>query len=182
MKPLSSNVGADGSSRGGNKVTEPVIAAVEGHCVAGGPVLTVWCDLRVCGETAIFGEFCRQWGMPLIDVGQSRALDMLLTGRPVAAAEALSFGLASRVVPHGGARAGAQALAAQIASFPDQACMRVDRPSALEQRGLPGEGNALLNEYRLGGSVLRGAVAGAGRFRDAAGRGGNLINMGKSKL
>jgi len=212
LKALSSKVGTDGLSRGGNKVTEPdpnarlqegpmgptrlalskpVIAAVEGHCVAGGLELAVWCDLRICDELAVFGVFCRRWGVPLVDggtvrlprlIGQSRALDMILTGRPVPALEALHFGLVNRVVSKGTARQAAEALAFEIASYPEQDCMRMDRRSALEQWGLPSEGHALLNGYRLGSSVLRHAVQSAGRFRDGAGRGGSFGDFSKSQL
>src|SRR5829696_1966746 len=104
-------------------LSKPVIAAVEGYAVAGGLELALWCDLRIASETAIFGVFCRRWGVPLIDggtirlprlIGQSRALDMILTGRPVGAAEALSWGLADRVVPSGEGRRAAEALAAEL--------------------------------------------------------------------
>jgi enoyl-CoA hydratase/carnithine racemase len=122
------------------QLTKPVIAAVAGHAVAGGLELALWCDLRVAEASAVFGVFCRRWGVPLIDggtvrlpriVGQGNALDMILTGRPVGAEEALRMGLANRVVPDGQARAAAEALAAEIARFP-QACMRADRRSAYE--------------------------------------------------
>src|SRR5438874_6241093 len=121
---------------------KPVIAAVSGHAVAGGLELALWCDLRVAEEDAVFGVFCRRWGVPLIDggtvrlprvVGLGRALDMILTGRPVAAPEALAMGLADRVVPPGQARPAAEALAHEIAALPQQ-CLRSDRASALEGR------------------------------------------------
>src|SRR5215472_9537174 len=136
------------------QLSKPVIAAVAGYAVAGGLELALWCDLRVAEEDATFGVFCRRWGVPLIDggtvrlprlVGHSRALDMILTGRPVGAEEALAWGLANRVVPRGRARAEAEALAAEVARFP-QACMKNDRASALEQWGL-GEEAAMKNEF-----------------------------------
>src|SRR5439155_12246382 len=117
------------------RLTKPVIAAVSGPAVAGGLELALWCDLRVADTTAVFGVFCRRWGVPLIDggtfrlprlIGQSRAMDMILRGRPVDAAEALAMGLANRVVPAGEARSAAEALAVDLAKVP-QACMRSDR-------------------------------------------------------
>ncbi|MGV9775000.1 crotonase/enoyl-CoA hydratase family protein, partial [Streptosporangium sp. NPDC003464] len=123
------------------RLTKPVIAAVAGHAVAGGLELALWCDLRVAEADAVFGVFCRRWGVPLIDggtvrlprlIGTGRALDMILTGRPVPAQEALDMGLVNRVVPVGGAREAAEGLAAAIARFP-QGCMRGDRLSVLEQ-------------------------------------------------
>src|SRR3954469_18416980 len=144
-------------------LSKPVIAAVEGHAVAGGLELALWCDLRVASASAIFGVFCRRWGVPLIDggtvrlprlIGQSRAMDLILTGRPVEAAEALEIGLANRLVPAGEAVAAAQELARQIAAFP-QACLRGDRLSALEQWG-KSEEDALAAEFRaaMGTGVL----------------------------
>src|SRR5206468_6359905 len=123
---------------------KPVIAAVSGHAVAGGLELALWCDLRVAEQDAVFGVFCRRWGVPLIDggtvrlprlIGLSRALDMILTGRPVKADEALAIGLANRVVPKGEARAAAEDLARQIAAHP-QECMRNDRRSSHDQFAL----------------------------------------------
>jgi enoyl-CoA hydratase len=162
------------------RLTKPVIAAVSGHAVAGGLELALWCDLRVADEDAVFGVFCRRWGVPLIDggtvrlprlIGASRAMDLILTGRPVTAAEALGFGLANRVVPTGTARAAAEELAAQIAAFP-QTCMRQDRLSALEQDGLP-EPEALANELRQGLTSLQSdSAAGAARFAAGEGRHG----------
>ena len=148
-----------GPTRGAS--TKPMIAAVEGYAVAGGLELALLCDLRVASETAVFGVFCRRWGVPLIDggtirlprlIGQSRALDMILTGRPVGAAEALSFGLANRIVPVGEARNAAIALARELAGFP-QACLRSDRRSALDQWSLDVEA-ALRHEARLGAASL----------------------------
>ncbi|MFZ5538712.1 MAG: crotonase/enoyl-CoA hydratase family protein [Pseudomonadota bacterium] len=164
-------------------LTKPVIAAVAGHAVAGGMELALWCDLRVMEETAVFGIFCRRFGVPLIDggtvrlprlIGASRALDLILTGRPVDAREALAIGLANRVVPHGQALAEAQALAAQIAKFP-QTCLRNDRASVYEQAGLT-LAQALANEFRRGRATLASgeAAAGARRFAGGAGRHGGF--------
>jgi len=173
-------VGPMGPSR--MLVGKPVIAAIEGHAVAGGLELALLCDMRVASETAVFGVFCRRWGVPLVDggtvrlpriVGQGRALDMILTGRPVDAAEALSFGLVNRVVPAGQARAEAQELARQIARFP-QACLRSDRLSAYHQWDKPID-EALRFEGIIGEAAFRSeAVAGAARFADGAGRGGSF--------
>lgn len=163
-------------------LSKPVIASVEGHAVAGGLELALWCDLRVAAENAIFGVFCRRWGVPLIDggtvrlpriVGHGRALDMILTGRAVSAEEALSFGLVSRVVPAGTARDVAERIAADLADFP-QTCMRGDRLSAYEQWDLSLE-EALRNELRHGMRALQSeAVQGATRFKDGAGRHGSF--------
>jgi len=164
-------------------LSKPVIAAVSGYAVAGGLELALWCDLRVVEQTASFGVFCRRWGVPLIDggtirlsrlIGHSRALDLMLTGRPVGAEEALAFGLASRVVPEGEARAAAEALAAQIAAFP-QTCLRHDRLSSYEQWGLPLD-QALKNECRHGKISLASgeAEAGADRFKGGEGRHGRF--------
>lgn len=164
------------------RLTKPVIAAVAGHAVAGGLELALWCDLRVAEEDAVFGVFCRRWGVPLIDggtvrlprlVGTGRALDLILTGRAVGAAEALAMGLVDRVVPRGAARAEAERLAAELATFP-QTCLRQDRLSVLEQEGLT-EADALAGEYRHGlVSLATDAVAGAGRFAGGAGRHGSF--------
>ncbi len=162
-------------------LSKPVIAAIEGHAVAGGLELALWCDLRVVAEDAVFGVFCRRWGVPLIDggtirlprlIGLSRALDLILTGRPVEAEEALRIGLANRVASPGQALTEAKALAERIAAFP-QACMRADRLSAYEQHSL-GLEDALQNELRHGVAVLDEAVRGAARFRDGAGRHGSF--------
>src|SRR5437588_894302 len=124
-------------------LSKPVLAAVEGYAVAGGLELALWCDLRVAAEGAVFGVFCRRWGVPLIDggtvrlprlIGESRAMDMILTGRPVKADEAFSIGLVNRLVPAGEARAAAEDLARELARFP-QTCMREDRLSVLESVG-----------------------------------------------
>lgn len=164
------------------RLSKPVIAAVSGHAVAGGLELALWCDLRVADETAIFGVFCRRFGVPLVDggtvrlprlIGTSRALDLILTGREVRADEALSIGLANRLVPAGEALAAAQALAAELASLP-QACMRSDRLSVLEQEGLD-EAAAMANEVHLGLPVLGEAAAGAARFAAGVGRHGEGV-------
>jgi enoyl-CoA hydratase len=161
-------------------LTKPVIAAISGHAVAGGLELALWCDLRVIEETAILGVFCRRWGVPLIDggtvrlprlIGLGRALDLILTGRPVSAREALDMGLVNRVVAQGRAREVAEALALEIARFP-QVCMRGDRMSAYEQFGLSFE-DAIANEFKHGQTALRAeTVKGAGRFAGGAGRHG----------
>jgi enoyl-CoA hydratase len=160
---------------------KPVIAAIEGHAVAGGLELALWCDLRVVAEDAILGVFCRRWGVPLIDggtirlprlIGLSRALDLVLTGRPVDAAEALQIGLANRVAPRGKAREAAESLAREIAAFP-QLCMRNDRRSAYEQIDLPMH-DALQNEFRLGLESLAAGLEGAQRFTTGAGRHGKF--------
>lgn len=165
------------------RLGKPVIAAISGYAVAGGLELALWCDLRVMEETATFGVFCRRFGVPLIDggtirlprlIGMSRALDLLLTGRPVGAQEALDFGLVNRVVPDGAARHAAETLATQIAGFP-QACMRSDRLSAYEQWELSWEA-ALTNEFDRGMKILVSgeAVAGAQRFQSGTGRHGSF--------
>ncbi len=167
-------------------LSKPVIAAVSGHAVAGGLELAIWCDLRVVEETATFGVFCRRWGVPLIDggtirlarlIGQSRALDMVLTGRPVDAQEALAIGLANRVVPAGRARAAAEDLAAEIARFP-QTCLRGDRRSLYEQWNLPLD-DALAREFELGMETINSGetLAGATRFADGAGRHGDFEDI-----
>ncbi len=165
------------------QLSKPVIAAISGHAVAGGLELACWCDLRVCDETAVFGVFCRRFGVPLIDggtvrlprlIGMSRALDLILTGRPVEATEALQFGLANRVVPAGQALAAAEELALQLAAFPQQ-CLRGDRRSAHEQWGFD-EPAALTNEFRHGLATLRSGEtqAGAARFSGGEGRHGRF--------
>ena len=162
---------------------KPVIAAVAGYAVAGGLELALWCDLRVVESDAVFGVFCRRWGVPLIDggtirlprmIGLSQALDMILTGRPVKADEALRMGLANRVVEPGTSRAEAETLAEQIARFPQQ-CMRNDRRSAYDQFDLFFE-EALKNEFRLGLETINSGetLKGAGRFSEGAGRHGRF--------
>ena len=162
-------------------LSKPVIAAVEGFCVAGGLELALWCDMRVVARDATFGVFCRRFGVPLIDggtlrlprlIGMSRAMDMILTGRAVGAEEAFAFGLANRLVAPGEALAAACALAREVAEFP-QVCLRGDRRSAYEQWGLD-EPGALANEFRLGMQTLASGetVSGAGRFSNGVGRHG----------
>ncbi len=163
-------------------LSKPVIAAISGYAVAGGLELALWCDLRVAEEDAVLGVFCRRWGVPLIDggtvrlprlIGLSRALDLILTGRPVSAQEALGMGLVNRVVPRGQSRAAAEALARELAAFP-QACMNADRRSAYEQASLPLEA-ALVQEFQGGIRVLESeSLAGARRFAQGAGRHGKF--------
>lgn len=160
------------------RLSKPVIAAVEGYAVAGGLELALWCDLRVAAQSAAFGVFCRRWGVPLIDlgtirlprlVGQSRAADMILTGREIGADEALSFGLANRVAPDGGALAEAKKLAANIAAFP-QRCLRSDRRSMFEQWDLA-EADAIRHETELGLETIKSGETRAGATAFAKGRG-----------
>jgi len=164
------------------RLSKPVIAAVAGHAVAGGLELALWCDLRIADETAVFGVFCRRWGVPLIDggtvrlprlIGTSRAMDMILTGRAVDAGEAAAIGLANRVVPAGQALAAAQVLAARLASFP-QICLRSDRASVLDSGGL-NQTAALASEFAHGrGALEHEAAAGAAKFAAGAGRHGTF--------
>ena len=165
------------------QLTKPVIAAVEGYCVAGGLELACWCDLRVAAESAVFGVFCRRFGVPLIDggtvrlprlIGHSRAMDMILTGRPVAADEALSFGLANRVVPTGQALDAALQLAEALCAFP-QTCLRGDRQSVLAQWHLS-EPEAIAQEFQYGMAALQAGetVSGAKRFSSGRGRHGDF--------
>jgi len=164
-------------------LSKPTIAAVEGFAVAGGLELALWCDLRVAARDAVFGVYCRRWGVPLVDggtvrlprlIGQSHALDMILTGRGVSGDEALRMGLANRLVEPATALENALELARRIAAFP-QLCMRNDRRSAYEQwsMSLP---DALLHETRLGFEVIRSGetLAGATRFAGGAGRHGSF--------
>lgn len=161
-------------------LSKPVIAAVSGYAVAGGLELAVWCDLRVAEEDAVFGVFCRRWGVPLIDggtvrlprlIGHGRAMDMILTGRAVAADEALAIGLADRVVPNGQARRAAEELAAELAALP-QGCMRSDRLSALHQWG-HSEAEAMDFEFGSLSAVSAESLEGAERFAKGAGRHGS---------
>ena len=164
------------------ELTKPVIAAVAGAAVAGGMELALWCDLRVCEADAYFGVYCRRWGVPLIDggtvrlprlVGMGRALDLILTGRQVPAEEAARIGLCERLVPPGKAREGAEALAREIARFP-QACVAIDRASVYAQAPLPLEA-ALRQEFERGIEALRReGIDGAGRFAAGKGRGGRF--------
>lgn len=157
-------------------LSKPVIAAIEGHAVAGGLELAVWCDLRVAARGAVFGVYCRRYGVPLIDggtvrlprlIGQSRALDMILTGRTVGAEEAFDWGLVNRLAAPGGALAAAKELAAALAALP-QTCLRNDRASALAQWSLP-EASALLREFDLGARTLQSGemIDGVKRFAEA---------------
>jgi enoyl-CoA hydratase len=162
-------------------LSKPVIAAVAGHAVAGGAELALWCDMRIFERSAVFGIFCRRFGVPLIDggtirlprlIGLSRAMDLILTGRPVDADEALAIGLANRVVPDGTARAAAVALAHDLSRLP-QTCMRNDRRSAYEQFGMSLD-DALANEFAHGTHTLRSGESfeGAAHFASGAGRHG----------
>jgi enoyl-CoA hydratase len=174
------------------RLSKPVIAAIEGHAVAGGMELALWCDLRVMADSAVLGIYCRRFGVPLVDlgtirlprlIGHSRAMDLILTGRPVGAEEALGFGLANRVVPHGTALDGAMVLANEIAAFP-QACMRGDRMSAIEQWDLS-EAEAIARELDHGrASVASGeTLSGASTFAGGTGRHGSFafLKSGRTK-
>ncbi|TMF16350.1 MAG: crotonase/enoyl-CoA hydratase family protein [Chloroflexi bacterium] len=165
-------------------VGKPVIAAVEGHAVAGGLELALWCDLRVAAENAVFGVFCRRFGVPLMDggtirlprlIGHGRALDLILTGRAVDATEARAIGLVDRVVPRGTALAAARRLAQELAALP-QTCMRSDRLSVYEQWSMDTP-SALRNETEHGLRVVASGetVAGAERFRHGEGRHGTRL-------
>ena len=167
-------------------LSKPVIGAVSGYAVAGGLELALWCDLRVVEEDAVFGVFCRRWGVPLMDggtvrlpriVGHGRALDLILTGRPVHADEALAIGLANRVVPRGAARREAEVLAHELCRFP-QICMRADRRSAYEQWGRPLDA-ALHGEWQIGMEAIRAGetFAGASRFAAGHGRSGSFDDL-----
>ena len=177
----STGIGPMGPSR--MPLSKPVIAAIAGHAVAGGMELACWCDLRVMEETAVMGIFCRRWGVPLVDggtirlprlIGMSRAMDLILTGRPVGAAEALQMGLANRVVKEGEALNAAKALAKQLTVFP-QLCMRNDRLSMYEQwnKDLP---DALANEFQKGMETMNSGETfrGASRFASGKGRHGDF--------
>jgi enoyl-CoA hydratase len=164
------------------RLGKPVIAAISGYAVAGGLELALWCDVRVAEEDAVLGVFNRRWGVPLIDggtvrlpalIGLGRALDLILTGRPVGAQEALAMGLVNRVVPHGQSRRAAEALAREVARFP-QACLRHDRLATYEGLELP-FAEAMANEVRHGlASLAGGAAEGARRFAEGAGRHGDF--------
>ena len=167
------------------RLSKPVIAAIEGYAVAGGLELAIWCDLRVAGQHSVFGVFCRRFGVPLVDlgtvrlprlIGHGRAMDLILTGRPVAADEALRIGLVDRVVQTGTALHAAVELATEIAAVP-QVCARSDRLSAYEQWDLTWD-EALRNEVRRGLEVLASGetVAGANRFSAGAGRHGQVVD------
>jgi enoyl-CoA hydratase len=185
----SNRVDADGDGPMGPTrmwLHKPVIAAVAGYAVAGGLELALWCDLRVVERDAIFGVFCRRWGVPLIDggtvrlprlIGLSQALDMILTGRPVGAEEALRMGLANRVVEPGTSRVEAETLARQVTEFPER-CMRSDRQSAYEQMALHFP-EAMQNEFKLGRATIESGetAEGARRFAKGAGRHGSFDNI-----
>jgi enoyl-CoA hydratase len=167
-------------------LSKPTVAAVEGHAVAGGLELALWCDLRVAAEDAVFGVFCRRWGVPLMDggtvrlarlIGHSHALDMILTGRSVSGEEALRMGLANRLAPKGAALEGAIALAKDLAKFP-QPALRSDRLSSYEQWNLP-LGAALRAEFHHGMRVVQsgGMMTGLDRFTQTAGRHGTLRHV-----
>lgn len=180
LKNISQGDGPMGPSR--LILSKPVIAAISGYAVAGGLELALWCDLRVMEENAILGVFCRRWGVPLIDggtvrlprlIGLGRALDLIITGRPVNAAEAHGMGLVNRVVPRGKGREAAEELALRISSFP-QACLNTDRLSAYSQwdLSLP---DALLREFERGVPLVEAeGREGAVRFAGGAGRGGKF--------
>lgn len=185
VEPTGNAAGPMGPSR--MNFSKPVIAAISGYAVAGGLELALMCDLRMVERSAVFGVFCRRWGVPLIDggtvrlpriIGHGRALDMILTGRPVGAEEALQMGLATRVVEDGQALVAARELATQIAAFP-QRCMRADRASAYGQWDLD-----LAEALRVEGAngfpvIVEEALAGAARFAAGAGRHGQF-ESGKS--
>jgi enoyl-CoA hydratase len=163
------------------RLSKPVIAAIEGHAVAGGMELALWCDLRVMAENAVMGVFCRRFGVPLIDggtvrlarlIGESRAMELILTGRAVSAQEALAIGLVHRVSPRGKALDAATAFAEELVALP-QTCLRSDRMSLLEQGALSFE-EAMRNELRHGMATLRSgeSVEGAKRFAGGEGRHG----------
>ena len=189
--PLDDRVGPNGQLPRGPmgptrlELDKPVIAAVAGPAVAGGFEIALWCDLRVMEESAYFGVYCRRWGVPLIDggsvrlpriVGRGRALDLILTGRKVIAEEALRINLCEHVVPDGDSRQRAEALAHEIARFP-QACMRADRRSVYLQEGLPLR-EAMRKEWTNGIPAFHAeGAAGAARFASGTGRGGNFNDI-----
>lgn len=167
-------------------LSKPVIAAVEGHAVAGGLELAAWCDLRVAADDAVFGVYCRRWGVPLVDggtirlprlIGMSHAMDLILSGRGVSGYEAKQMGLANRLTPKGEALSGALKLATELCRFP-QLCMRNDRMSAYQQWPMPLH-DALLHETRLGLQVIRSGETreGAARFASGAGRHGDFEDV-----
>ncbi|MCN0152439.1 crotonase/enoyl-CoA hydratase family protein [Salinispora arenicola] len=181
--PRGNRVAPDGDGpMGPTRMTpsKPVIAAISGYAVAGGLELALWCDLRVADDDAVLGVFCRRWGVPLIDggtfrlprlIGESRAMDLILTGRPVPAAEAYAMGLVNRLVAPGTARTAAEQLATEIAGHP-QTCLRNDRAAVLATAALP-EPAALVTELAYGTeSLATDALAGAARFTAGAGRHG----------
>ncbi|MEI9991064.1 MAG: crotonase/enoyl-CoA hydratase family protein [Rhizomicrobium sp.] len=168
------------------RLLKPVIAAVAGHAVAGGLELACWCDLRVVEEDAVLGVFCRRWGVPLIDggtvrlprlIGQSRALDLILTGRPIGAEEAYAWGLANRVVAKGDSRRAAEELALEISRFPE-ICMKGDRASVYDQWDFDHH-HAMMHEFKYGTATLQTGEsrAGAARFASGKGRGGRFDDL-----
>lgn len=183
------SIGIDGDGPMGPTrmlLSKPVIAAISGYAVAGGMELALWCDLRVMEESAVMGVFCRRWGVPLIDggtvrlprlIGQSRALDLILTGRPVGADECLKIGLVNRVVPDGKALASAIELAKSICQFP-QMCMNNDRMSVYQQESMDFS-DAMKNEFRLGLDVIQSGETfnGAKTFASGKGRHGDFSNL-----
>lgn len=188
LKAMSNHLDADPAADGPMgpsrmQVSKPVIAAIEGHAVAGGMELAAWCDLRVMAADAVVGVFCRRWGVPLIDggtvrlpriVGLGRALDLILTGRPVGAEEALAIGFANRVVPRGTALDAARQLASEIAAFP-QTCLRSDRTSVYDGLDAPDMRSALGREFALGLASLQAeGRSGAERFASGEGRHGTF--------
>jgi enoyl-CoA hydratase len=167
-------------------LSKPVIAAIEGHAVAGGLELALWCDMRVAADDAVLGVFCRRWGVPLIDggtvrlprlIGMGHAMDLILTGRAVSASEALAMGLVNRVVAKGSARDEAEKLADEISRFP-QACLRNDRLSAYQQADL-GYAEAMANEFAHGLATMADGATfeGASRFASGKGRSGNFSDI-----
>jgi enoyl-CoA hydratase len=191
--PSTNRVAPDGDGPMGPtrlRLSKPVIAAIEGHAVAGGLELALWCDLRVAADNAVLGVFCRRYGVPLIDggtvrlprlIGESRAMDLILTGRPVPADEAFAIGLVNRLVPAGSALEAARQLASDLAGLP-QECLRRDRLSVREQHGLD-EPAALANEFAHGQSSLQHVAGGIAAFQSGEGRHGTalpLIRRGSS--
>jgi enoyl-CoA hydratase len=180
LDPAGGGAGPMGPTR--MALSKPLIAAVAGHAVAGGLELALLADIRVVEESAVFGVFCRRWGVPLIDggtvrlpriVGQGRALEIILTGRKIPAEECLSIGLCEYVTPKGSARQKAEELAGEIARFP-QVCVRADRRSAIKSHGL-GVREALIQEWYNGREALiEDGVAGATRFKGGLGRHGDF--------
>jgi enoyl-CoA hydratase len=167
------------------ELDKPVIAAIEGPAVAGGMELGLWCDFRVMAEESYFGVYCRRWGVPLIDggtvrlpriVGQGRALEIILTGRKVPAEECMSIGLCEYLTPKGGARARAEALAQEIAQFP-QVCVRADRRSAIKSHGLTVREGLIQEWYNGREALIADGVAGAGRFSGGLGRHGDFSKI-----
>ena len=182
LKAMDNRIDPDGDGPMGPtrmRLGKPVIAAIEGYAVAGGLELALWCDLRVAARDAVLGVFCRRWGVPLIDggtvrlpqlIGASRAMDLVLTGRPVGAEEAARMGLVNRVVEPGGAHDGALRLARELADLP-QRCLRNDRLALLEGLGRPSS-EAMRTELAHGLDSLQEAAQGAARFAGGAGRHG----------